>query len=195
MTDPRNSTKSARLPALALKMHKAAAALAGSRRARRCNPSRRARASSCQYSSAWIEPRQHIVTVVGSNSALVQGGWLKEGRRENDDETARRADFIVTNWRETVEQERQAGLFGPLERGVITWDKIHELGEILNGTYAGRTSEEQITFQGNNNGTAAADLAIAQWVYLQCKQMGRGSPIELPRLNARQPISSASPLD
>jgi len=119
MTDPRNSTKSARLPALALKMHKAAAALAGSRRARRCNPSRRARASSCQYSSAWIEPRQHIVTVVGSNSALVQGGWLKEGRRENDDETARRADFIVTNWRETVEQERQAGLFGPLERGVI----------------------------------------------------------------------------
>jgi hypothetical protein len=37
------------------------------------------------------------VTVVGSNNALVQGGWLKEGRRENDDETARRADFIVTN--------------------------------------------------------------------------------------------------
>jgi hypothetical protein len=71
------------------------------------------------FEGAGIEPRQHIVTVVGSNSALVQGGWLKEGRRENDDETARRADFIVTNWRETVEQERQAGLFGPLERGVI----------------------------------------------------------------------------
>jgi len=94
-----------------------------------------------------------------------------------------------------VEQERQAGLFGPLERGVITWDKIHELGEILTGTFAGRTREEQITFHANNNGTAAADLSIAQWVYLQCKQMGRGSPIELPRLNARQPISSASPLD
>jgi alanine dehydrogenase len=147
------------------------------------------------FEGAWIEAGQHIVTVVGSNSALVQGGWLKEGRRENDDETARRADFIITNWRESVEQERQAGLFGPLERGVIAWDKIHELGEILNGTFAGRTREEQITFHANNNGTAAADLAIAQWVYLQCKQMGRGSPIELPRLNARQPISSASPLD
>jgi len=34
---------------------------------------------------AWIEAGQHIVTIVGSNSALLQGGWLKEGRRENDD--------------------------------------------------------------------------------------------------------------
>src|SRR6516162_4570067 len=40
------------------------------------------------FDGAWLEPGQHIVTVVGSNSALVQGGWLREGRRENDDETA-----------------------------------------------------------------------------------------------------------
>jgi ornithine cyclodeaminase/alanine dehydrogenase-like protein (mu-crystallin family) len=72
-------------------------------------------------------------------------------------------------------------LHGPIERGVITWDKIHELGEILTGSCAGRTGDEQITFHANNNGTAAADLAIAQWVYLRCKQMGRGSLIELPR--------------
>jgi hypothetical protein len=49
------------------------------------------------------------------------------------------------------------------------------------GSFAGRTSDEQITFHANNNGTAAAYLAIAQWVYSQCKHMGRGSPIELPR--------------
>jgi ornithine cyclodeaminase/alanine dehydrogenase-like protein (mu-crystallin family) len=131
------------------------------------------------FDGAWIEAGQHIVTVVGSNAALVEGGWLKEGRRESDDETARRADFIITNWRESVEQERQAGLYGPVERGVITWDKIRELGEILGGSFVGRTGDEQITFHANNNGTAAADLAIAQWVYLQCKQAGRGSPIEL----------------
>jgi ornithine cyclodeaminase/alanine dehydrogenase-like protein (mu-crystallin family) len=52
------------------------------------------------------------------------------------------------------------------------------LGEILDGTFPGRT---RVTFHANNNGTAAADLAIAQWVYEQCRQMGRGSPIELPR--------------
>ena len=52
------------------------------------------------FDGAWLEPGQHLVTVVGSNSALVKGGWLERGRRENDDETARRADFIITNWRE-----------------------------------------------------------------------------------------------
>jgi hypothetical protein len=38
--------------------------------------------------------------VVGSNSALVQGGWLNEGRRESDDETARHADFIIADCQE-----------------------------------------------------------------------------------------------
>jgi ornithine cyclodeaminase/alanine dehydrogenase-like protein (mu-crystallin family) len=130
------------------------------------------RAATKVFDGAWIEPGQHIVTIVGSNVALVQGSWLREGRRESDDETARHVDFI-TNWRESVEQERQAALFGPLEKGTITWDKIHELGEILNGTFAGRTSVEQVSFHANNNGTAAADLPIAQWVYLQCKRMGQ----------------------
>ena len=51
------------------------------------------------FDGVWLEPGQHLVTIVGSNSALVKGGWLKEGRRENDDETVRRADFIITNWR------------------------------------------------------------------------------------------------
>jgi ornithine cyclodeaminase/alanine dehydrogenase-like protein (mu-crystallin family) len=133
------------------------------------------------FDGIWIEPGQHIVTVVGSNSALVKGGWLKEGRRENDDETVRRADFIITNWRESIETERQAGIFDPIQKGIITWDKIHELGEILDGSFPGRTSDEQVTLHANNNGTAAADLAIAQWVYEQCREMGRGSPIELPR--------------
>lgn len=133
------------------------------------------------FDGSWLEPGQHIVTVVGSNSALVEGGWLKSGRRENDDETVRRADFIITNWRESVERERQAGLFDPIQQGIITWDKVHELGAVLNGTFAGRTNDEQITFHANNNGTAAADLAIAQWVYERCRQMGRGTPLELPR--------------
>ncbi len=132
------------------------------------------------FDGNWIEPGQHIVTVVGSNSALVKGGWLQSGRRENDDVTVQRADFIVTNWRESVESEQQAGLIEPLEKGLITWDKIHELGELITGTFPGRTSDDQITFHANNNGTAAADMAIAKRVYDHCKAMGRGMEIGLP---------------
>ena len=132
------------------------------------------------FSGDWLEPGQHVVTVVGSNNALVKGGWLKTGRRENDDRTCERADFIVTNWRESIVQEQQAGLIEPIEAGLISWDKIVELGEIVTGKHPGRTSSEQITYHANNNGTAAADLAIAQWVYQECKKMGRGQKIVLP---------------
>jgi alanine dehydrogenase len=136
------------------------------------------------FDGAWLEPGQHVVTVVGSNSALVKGGWLKSGRRENDDETVRRADIIVTNWRESIESERQAGLWDPIEQGVIGWDKIVELGDIAAGAHPGRISDEQITYHANNNGTAAADLAIAYWVYEECRNLGRGMPIGLPRPGA-----------
>jgi len=67
-----------------------------------------------------------------------------------------------------------------LNDGVITWDKIIELGEVITGTHPGRTSDEQITYHANNNGTAASDLAIAQWVYDKCKSMGRGVKLEVP---------------
>ena len=132
------------------------------------------------FEGSWIEPGQHITTVVGSNIALVKGGWIGAGRRENDDETVRRADFIVTNNRESVIQDQQAGLWDPLQAGIITWEKIHELGEILNGSFPGRTSDEQVTYHANNNGTAAADLALAMHVYRKAKEQGRGTTIELP---------------
>ena len=134
------------------------------------------------FDGAWLEPGQHVVTVVGSNSALVKGGWLKEGRRENDDETVRRADFIITNWRESIEQRAPGRHFRSDREG------HHHLGQDSRARRDPRPAPSRAApatsrsrLHANNNGTAAADLAIAQWVYEQCRQMGRGSPIELPR--------------
>lgn len=132
------------------------------------------------FDGDWIEPGQHIVTVVGSNSALVKGGWLESGRRENDDKTVERADFIVTNHLESISQDEQAGLWDPIQQGLIGWDKIFSLGSILNGDHPGRTSDEQVTYHFNNNGTAAADLALAQIVYDHARDDGRGMEIEIP---------------
>ncbi len=132
------------------------------------------------FDGDWLDPGVHVVTVVGSNNALVEGGWLEKGRRENDDRTCERADLIVTNWRESIVQERQAGLIEPIEAGVIGWDKIVELGDIVAGKHPGRTADGQITYHANNNGTAAADLAIAQYVYETCRRLGRGTVLEIP---------------
>ncbi len=59
-------------------------------------------------------------------------------------------------------------------------EKIHELGDLVSGTFPGRTSDDQITYHANNNGTAAADLAIAKHVFDICKSRSRGIPIDLP---------------
>jgi hypothetical protein len=67
---------------------------------------------------AWIEPGQHIVTVMRSNSTLGEG-WVKEGRRESDNETPRRTGVIVTIRRDSVKHERQAGLFAAIGNIVI----------------------------------------------------------------------------
>lgn len=132
------------------------------------------------FDGDWLEPGCHVVTVVGSNNALVKGGWLEKGRRENDDRTCERAGIIVTNWRESIEQEQQAGLIEPLEAGVIGWDKIVELGDIVAGRHPGRTSDDEITYHANNNGTAAADMALAQRVYEICRDAGKGVKLEIP---------------
>ncbi len=124
-----------------------------------------------------LEPGQHVVTIVGSNTQLVQGGWVSSGRRENDDETVRRADVIATNWVESVMQDMQAGLWEPLQAGIITEDQIIGLGDIAAGLHKGRTSDDQITYHFNNNGTAAADLAIAKIVYDRAKEDGRGQQL------------------
>ena len=132
------------------------------------------------FDGALLEAGQHVATVVGSNSQLVEGGWLKQGRRENDDETVRRADVIVTNWVDSVLSEKQAGLWEPLEAGIITRDQIIGIGDVAAGKHPGRTAPEQITYHFNNNGTAAADLAIAKVVYDRARAAGRGTELEIP---------------
>jgi ornithine cyclodeaminase/alanine dehydrogenase-like protein (mu-crystallin family) len=132
------------------------------------------------FDGALLEPGQHVTTVVGSNSALVEGGWLESGRRENDDETVRRADIIVTNHVESIMQDKQAGLYQPIQDGIITIDDVHALGAVLSGSHPGRTSDDQITFHFNNAGTASADLAMAQIVFERARDAGRGTEMEIP---------------
>ncbi|MFM1815064.1 MAG: hypothetical protein RLZ98_1759 [Pseudomonadota bacterium] len=127
-----------------------------------------------------LEPGQHVVTIVGSNTQLVQGGWISSGRRENDDETVRRADVIATNWVESVFQDQQAGLYEPLQKGIITAEDIIGIGDIAAGLHPGRTGAEQITMHFNNNGTAAADIAIAKICYDRAKAEGRGQELDIP---------------
>lgn len=122
----------------------------------------------------WLEPGQHVTSIVGSNIALVRAGWLDAPRREVDDAAVLRSDRIAVNSREQVVQDQQGDLFGLVSDGRIALDDIAEIGEIANGDRPGRTSDDQITLHKNNAGTGAADIAIAVVAYREAKAQGRG---------------------
>ncbi len=131
------------------------------------------------FDGDWLAPGQHVTGIVGSNIQLVEGGFLKRRRREIDDRTARRADVIVANLRESVLSEQQGDLFEPIERGLIRAEDILDLGDVAAGHVPGRTSRRQITYHKNNNGTGASELALAGLAYRLARAAGRGVEIDL----------------
>ncbi|MDX1484603.1 MAG: ornithine cyclodeaminase family protein [Alphaproteobacteria bacterium] len=127
----------------------------------------------------WLEPGQHVTSIVGSNIALVKAGWLDEPRRELDDAAVMKADRIAVNSREQVIQDEQGDLFGLISSGALELEDIAELGELANGTRPGRSADDEITLHKNNAGTGAADIAIAMAAYRAAKHKGQGRWIEL----------------
>lgn len=134
----------------------------------------------------WLEPGQHVSSIVGSNIQLVRAGWLDRPRRELDDEVVSRADVIAVNSREAVVQDEQGDLFEPMGKGIITLDDLAELGEIALGRRPARTSDDQITLHKNNVGMGIGDLAIATCAYRRALAAGRGTMMELVPVNASE---------
>lgn len=108
-----------------------------------------------------LAPGQHVTSIVGGDAGLVDGGFAKKKRREVDDYTLQRANVLMATSREQASQDRQGDLFDPAANGIISWEDISELGEVLVGARPGRTTSEQITLFKNNGGQGIADVALA----------------------------------
>ena len=65
-----------------------------------------------------------------------------------------------------------------IERGVISWESVTELGRIVAGRDPGRTSEDDITIF-KSNGIALEDISTALRVYNLARDRGIGESIEL----------------
>ncbi|HZM89496.1 MAG TPA: ornithine cyclodeaminase family protein [Blastocatellia bacterium] len=117
----------------------------------------------------WIEPGTHL-NVVGSNFL---------SKAEVDVETIRRASIVAVD---SIEQSRvEAGdLMPAIERGVISWESVTELGRIVAGRDIGRASEEDVTLF-KSNGIALEDISTALRVYNLARERGVGENIDLWR--------------
>jgi ornithine cyclodeaminase/alanine dehydrogenase-like protein (mu-crystallin family) len=113
--------------------------------------------------------------VLGGNTPLdADGRPLRAPRRDLDDEVLRRCDVVAVNSRDQARQDWQGDLMEPIERGALTWERVHELGELLGGLATGRTRPDQITLYKNNGGQGVADVAIAALAARRARELGRG---------------------
>ena len=72
---------------------------------------------------AWLEQGQYIISVIGSNIELVKSGNLSAPRREIDDGTLRRCDFIVALSKAQAIDSQQGDIYWPVRR------RRHHLGQ------------------------------------------------------------------
>jgi len=126
------------------------------------------------FDGGWLEPGTHVTSIMGGNVGLVKAGIAATKRRELDDTTIRRSDVIVVNSREQAIQDEQGDLYDPVQAGMLTWERVGELGALLNGAIAGRSSDKQITLFKNNAGQGIADVAIASKVFSLARAQGLG---------------------
>ncbi len=126
---------------------------------------------------AWLEPGQHVTSIVASNKGVTQQSGLTRGRREFDDAVIARADRVVATLKEQAIMDEQADLFEPVQSGITSWDKIPDLGEVVAGKAPGRQSRQEITVFKQNSDQGVGFMALAKLAHDKARAAGRGIEI------------------
>jgi ornithine cyclodeaminase/alanine dehydrogenase-like protein (mu-crystallin family) len=133
---------------------------------------------------SWLEAGQYIISVIGSNIELVKSGNIAAPRREIDDGTLKRCDLIVALSKEQAIDSQQGDIYWPVQDGVITWDKVIDLADVLAGKARGRASDKQIILYKNQGGQGIVDIALAKRCYDLAREHGKGQEMRIePREN------------
>ena len=125
----------------------------------------------------WLEPGQHVTSIVGSNKELLAEGLVSRPRRELDDKVLARADMIVATLKQQGVQDEQGDFVEPIQNGVIQWDDVRELAELVTGKVTGRTAESQITLFKQNSDQGVGFMALARLAHDKARAAGIGLEI------------------
>lgn len=125
-----------------------------------------------------------VITITSARAPVLEGAWLRPGahvnaaggnsilRRELDDEVIKRAAFIAVD--DLDQAKLEAGeLIVAVEKGLLTWERVHELRHIVAGALPGRRSNDEITLF-KSLGIAIEDVATAAIVYRKAKEQKVG---------------------
>ena len=125
----------------------------------------------------WLHKGVHVTSIVGSNKELLAEGSVSRPRRELDDEVLVRADLVVATLVKQAIQDEQGDFFEPWHRGLLRWEEIKELGQLVSGKAKGRTQDDQITVFKQNSDQGVGFMALAKIVYEKARQSGIGIEI------------------
>src|ERR1700694_1090071 len=114
----------------------------------------------------WLEPGEDI-NAAGANSLI---------RREIDLASVERCDYITVDSRGTARNEC-GDLLPAVEKGLVDWDTVTEIGEVIIGHAPRRTSADQITLY-ESHGMGIQDLYVAHKLVALSRERGVG--IDLP---------------
>jgi alanine dehydrogenase len=118
----------------------------------------------------WLAPGAHVVSIVSGDERL--------DRRELDDEVFARAKTVIVHSKELAMKQQQADLAGPVAAGLLSWERMYDLSELIAGAAPGRSRADDITVFKNNVGLGLQFAAVASRVYEDALRAGIGR--ELP---------------
>jgi alanine dehydrogenase len=135
-----------------------------------------------------VEGADIVVTTTASREPVVSNDWVEAGmhfncigadapgKQELDPAILTRAKIIVDDW----EQASHSGEINvPLTKGIITKQNVWaEIGEIVAGLKAGRTSSDEITVF-TSTGLAVQDAVTANLAYKKALAKGIGKLLEI----------------
>jgi alanine dehydrogenase len=123
------------------------------------------------FDGEWLQDGQMVITIANSDV---------NNMRSEVDETvfARASDVIINDW-ESVTANRQVELTGPIERGLVKREDVHELGDLVAGKVTLRRDPGRIVYYKNNTGLATQFAACG--AILHRKLLAEGTNRTIPR--------------
>jgi alanine dehydrogenase len=128
-----------------------------------------------------------IVTATTATTPVLHGKWLAPGahinamganyefRRELDRDAVLAASFIATDDREQVQYE-SADLAEPVKEGLLKWENVFNLADVVSGRVRGRSSPDDITLF-KSLGVAIEDVALAVRAYEKAVERKAGQAL------------------
>lgn len=119
----------------------------------------------------WLSPGQMVVTIANSD--------VLDRRSEVDEKTFARADGIVINDWDSVIANRQVELLEPIDKGLVTRDRVHLLSDLVAGKVRLQQERNNIIYYKNNTGLAIQFAACG--AILHRKLLAEGTNRTIPK--------------